>query len=312
MSVDERLGRKLAAAAEIFGLSVEETERLVSRRAVATLPNRLLPLHLPDLDVKAVERISPDMVRIDLKRGRTFFGHRSEQKQYLWHHLFKQAIPKGIDGDAFKLALDIQTRYLNDTPLPPYMPKGGTFIEGGCFTGLKAMNWHDALDGDCRIVAVEIGEANVEIMRMNLGANALTAITPVHAGLWREDGEMEQQYAHTTRRFLEETDRWAGHMKRSEKVQTLSIDTLLDRQEIEVADYMNIQVNGAEVEVLKGFRNLDRIKVLGVAAYYAKDKGGPKNVEIVREMMVARGCRVVSESPAGRITFATPKWKDAA
>jgi FkbM family methyltransferase len=301
----DKLTQKAAVAAEILGYSVEKTQRFLERRALAALPISELPIRLPDLDIDAVERIGTDLIRIDLKRGRTFFGHRSEQKEYLLYHMFRPIIPAVVDGAAYKLALDIQRRYLGPS-LPDYMPKGGIFIEGGCFTGLRAMRWHDALDGDCRIIAVEIGAPNVEIMRMNLEANGITAITPVHAGLWREDGEMEQKHAFTTRRFLEETDRWAGHMKFSEKVETLTIDTLLDRNQIDVADYMNIQVNGAEIEVLKGFKNLHRIKVLGVAAYYSKEEGGPKNVELVRELMVGRGCRVIGESAAGRITFATP------
>lgn len=304
----EKLKRKLDVASEISGSSAEKLRTTIMQRAIAGLPNRALPFGLPDLEVAAVDRVGTDLMRLELKRGRTFFGHRSEGRQYLWHQLMKPVIPKEIDGDAFKLALDVQQRYFGQAPLPAYMPKGGTFIEGGCYTGLKAMAWHDACEGDCRVVAVEIGAPNVEIMRMNIEANGISAIEPVHAGLWRENGEMEQKHAFTTRRFLEQTDRWAGHMKFSEKVETQTIDTLLDRSGIDVADYMNIQVNGAEIEVLKGFRDLDRIKVLGVAAYYSQD--GRKNVDAVRELMVGRGCRVISESRVGRITLVTPKWKD--
>lgn len=302
----EKLEHKLKTAAEIMGVSIEKAEARIRQRAIAGLPNQALALGLPDLDILGVERVSQELMRIDLKRGRTFFGHRSEQKEYLMYHLLKSAIPDTVTGDAFKLALDVQRRYITPS-MPSYMPKGGILIEGGCFTGLRAIGWHDALGGDCRIIAVEIGEPNVEIMRMNIDANKLSdRITPVHAGLWRENGTMEQRHAFTTRRFLEETDRWQGHMKYAETVETLTIDTLLDRNNIDVADYMNIQVNGAEIEVLKGFKNLDRIKVLGVAAYYSK--GDKRNVDAVRELMTGRGCRVMHESSIGRITFATPKW----
>jgi hypothetical protein len=74
----DKLTQKAAVAAEILGYSVEKTQRFLERRALAALPISELPIRLPDLDIDAVERIGTDLIRIDLKRGRTFFGHRSE------------------------------------------------------------------------------------------------------------------------------------------------------------------------------------------------------------------------------------------
>ncbi len=291
--------------AEIF--FKDKTINLLNDYAINALPNKPQPFHLPSLDINTVERIGTDIIKIQLKNGRVFFGHRSEERQYLWYSLFKTIIPKIVDADSLKLALDIQTRYFKKDDMK-YLPKGGTFIEGGCFTGLKAINWHDKLEGDCKIIAVEIGKPNFEIMKMNIEANDIKNIKPVNAGLWSENGYMEQKLSHSTRRFLEKTDQWEKSMKYSEKVETLTIDSLLDQNEVEIADYMNVQVNGAELEVMKGITNLNRIKVFGIASYYSKK--GIRNRDLLKNLLISKGCSLLQEGILGRLTFVTPKWKE--
>lgn len=301
--------KKLPIAGTIFGHGAVKTSIRLFRKSIAILPNRVIPLELPDLHIRSSERIGDNLCRIELESGRTFFGHRSEKKQYVWHQLFESVIPRQIDGDAYKLALDIQMRYFGSKSLSWYFKKGGVYVEGGCYTGLKAMRWYDLLEGDCKIVAVEIGKSNYDIMLMNLESNQMEgAILPVNVGLWREDGIMVQNHSFTTRRFLEKTDRWASHFRNKEETRVVTIDTLLNEKEIEVADYFNVQVNGAEIEVLKGLKHIDRVKVFGVAAYYGK--GSVRNVDIIRDMAKKMGCRILDESPAGRIEFITPRYID--
>lgn len=305
----EKKATKLSVASSIFGCSKERMESVLLSRATSILPNKPIPLGVPDLDIESCERVDDNLCRIELKSGRVFFGHRSEQKHYIWHHLFRDIVPEQISGDAYKLALDIQTRYFGSKSAPWYFPKGGIYVEGGCYTGIKAMRWHDLLGGDCKIIAVEIGRSNFDIMQMNLAANNMNGtIIPVNVGLWREDGWMVQKHNFTTRRFLERTDRWEPHFLNEEEVRVVSIPTLLDEHEIDVVDYFNIQVNGGEIEVLKGLKDFNRVKIFGVAAYYSKD--GIRNVDVVREIALKNGCRIIGESTAGRIEFITPNYID--
>lgn len=305
----EKMQVKRAVAAAAFGQDVKQMDRMLLDRAISILPNKPIPFGLPDLDLVTCERVADNLCRIELKSGRIFYGQRSEQKQYVWHHLLKDIVPSQVSGDAYKLALDIQMRYFGSKTLPWYFPRGGTFVEGGCYTGMKAIRWHDLLEGNCRIIAVEIGRSNYDILKMNLSANGLMdKIVPVHAGLWKEDGTMTHKHNYTTRRFLERTDRWEPHFLNEEEARVVTIRTLLDEQQIETVEYFNIQVNGSEVEVLNGLRDMDRVKVFGVAAYYGKD--GVRNVDVVREMALSRGCRILAESAAGRIEFVTPRFVD--
>lgn len=309
-SLPPKLEAKLAAFAEILGTTLDEAAQDAYARMLAALPNKPERSYLlPNLDIASCERIEDDLIRLELKTGRAYFGQRSEKKQYLLHQLFSRRLPEIVDGDAYKLALDVQRRYYG-IGLPWFLSQGGTCIEGGCYTGIKAIRWCDRSKKPLRVIAVEMGRTNFELLQRNIGANGLTGtIVPVHAGLWRTSGEGVQQHAFTTRRFLETTDRWSGHMRHTEKVRLVTLDHLLDEQHVEVADLVNIQVNGAEIEVLEGFRRtIDRVKVLLIAAYYSRD--GVRNVDVVRAKLEGMGCTTVFETSVGLIAAATPRFKD--
>jgi FkbM family methyltransferase len=302
--------KKLNAASKILGCSPGEAAQVIYNAALAGMPNNPLRAYLlPDLKLKSCERVSEELLRAELANGRVFYGHRSNGKEYLLHQAFQKYLPEIATGDAYKLLLDIQRRYLGGD-LPWYMKKGGVYIEGGCFTGMKAIHWYDSSHKPHRILAVEIGQTNSEILKANIVENGLgDAITPVHAGLWSETGEGVQKHSFSTRRFLEATDRWESSMLNEEAVALLTIDDLLDRHEVDVADFLNIQVNGAEIQVLKGFnRTRDRVKVISVAAYYTQD--GVKNADVVREQLLSFGCHIIHETPIGRITAAMPAFRD--
>ena len=302
--------KKLATLAQILGTSESRAAVELYKRMFAGLPDKPLPAFLlPDMRINACERISEELFRIELRTGRVFFGQRSNEKEYLLHHAFKHYLPEIVTGDAYKLALDIQRRYWTPS-LNWFNSNGGVFVEGGCFTGMKAIRWHDLSPKPVRIIAVEIGKTNAELLAANIRENELGgSITPVHAGLWRESGEGTQKHSFSTRRFLETSDRWKESMQHEEKVRLLSVRDLLDEQGVDVADYFNIQVNGAEIEVMKGaVGSLDRVKVFDVAAYYSQE--GTRNVDVVRELLTQNGCTIIHESKIGRIAAVTPKYRD--
>lgn len=301
---------KISIVARLLGTGHISALREILKAAFTAIPYQPLKSYLlDDLDIAACERVDDDTVAIALKNGRVFLGERSHQREYLYHHLLKDRLPPIVDADSYELAVDIQHRYI-DVALPRYCRAGGTFIEGGCYTGMRAIRWHDLCPKPSRILAVELGKRNFELLKANIERNGLAdSIVPVHAGLWFETGEGVEKYAHAAMHFLQATDEWQPYMRHEQKVPLLSLDDLLDRYDVGLADYVNIQVNGAELHVLRGIkRNLDRIKVLDIASYYSQ--GGRRNADDVRALLLQMGCTILSETAAGRICAVTPKFRD--
>ena len=185
---------KLQAVAAILKCSEAEAATILFDRALAAMPNHLHGSYLlPNLSIRRCDRISDELVQIEIENGRIFTGQRSNKKEYLLHQVFSRRIPETVTGDAYKLALDIERRYFG-THLPWFFVKGGTYIEGGCYTGIKALRWHDSARKPKRILAVEIGRTNFEILRSNISANNLDgAVVPVHVGLWRRIGRRHSE-----------------------------------------------------------------------------------------------------------------------
>ena len=310
MRSSKELGEKLEAFCEVSRLNVKSAEYLLTDRALAALPRRQYDSYLlPRLIDAEGTRVTEELVTIKLPNGRQFWGDRSTGKYYLIHHILRPFLDADIDGDCYKLAYDVQTRYFINQ-LPWYFPdRDGVLIEGGCFTGLKAIGWSDTLPHVKKIVAVEMGSHNSELLKKNIENNGLCErITGVHAGLWSHSGVGEESHDFSTRHFLLETDRWRRHMKVKAEVPLITLDDLIESEELEVVDYINVQVNGAETEVIQGLnKHLHRVKVIDIAAYYSVD--GVPNKELVKEYMLRQGCEVISETPAGRIAFVTPPFK---
>ena len=303
-------GEKLEAFCEISGLNGKSAEYWLTDGALAALPRRINDAYLlPRLIDAEATRVTQELVTIKLPNGRQFWGDRSTRKYYLIHHILSRFLDADIDGDCYKLAYDVQTRYFTNR-LPWYFPdRDGVLIEGGCFTGLKAIGWADTLSHVKKIVAVEMGAHNSELLKKNIESNGLCdRIRDVHAGLWSHSGVGEESHDFSTRHFLLETDRWSRHLKVKEEVPLITLDDLIESEDLEVVDYINIQVNGAETEVIQGLnKHLNRVKVIDIASYYSV-KGVP-NREFVNEYMLRRGCQVINETPAGRIAFVTPPFK---
>ena len=304
------LGEKLEALCDISGLDRKSAEELLANRALAALPRRNYDAYLlPRLVDAESTRVTEESVTVTLPNDRQFWGDRSTGKYYLIHHILKPFLRAKIDGDCYKLAYDVQKRYFIDR-LPWYFPDhDGVLIEGGCFTGLKAIGWADTLPHVKKIVAVEMGSHNAELLKKNIETNGLCErIKGVHAGLWSHSGVGEESHDFSTRHFLLETDRWSRHLKVKQEVPLTTLDDLIESEELEVVDYINIQVNGAETEVIQGLsKHLDRVKVIDIAAYYSVN--GVPNKEVVKEYMLRQGCEVINESPAGRVAFVTPRFK---
>lgn len=303
------LGRKLKHKLNHFiegtGVPRVAAKEVLLRRAIATLPNKNIERFLlPDLEIDFAERLDDDLVAIKLTNGRIFYGQRSEQKQYLIYNFLKPYLPESVDGDCYKLAYDIQDRYCRSSEeLASSLPDKPVMIEGGCFTGIKALNWVDNLNPGL-IVAVEIGKKNYEVLKKNIKENNLEeTVIPVHAGLWKENGIGTQKHNFTTRRFLSATDQWKPHMKHEEQVNLLTIDTLIEQHNLDHVDYLNIQVNGAEREVCQGISlSKDKIKQVSIASYYSDD--GEQLVDEVIQIMESKGFELSGRLPGGRVSFA--------
>jgi FkbM family methyltransferase len=184
---------------------------------------------------------------------------------------------------------------------------GGVVIEGGAYIGYKAVRFAEIVGAAGKVIAIEIGRQNYELMCRNIHANNMTSIiTPVHCGIWKERGRMEAAFEHSNYYHLA-TPEEHEFMTRRESVPTETLDDIIDAHNLNIVDFLNIQTNGAELEAIEGLdRRLDSVKIIRTAAYYTRD--GVPQTDAVMELLQKKGCTILMRAKAGQIIAATRRF----
>ncbi len=121
-----------------------------------------------------------------------------------------------------------------------------TIIDLGANTGLSAV-YFSRIYPDAKIIAVEPESGNFRMMQLNL--HGLRNVEPLHAAIWSHDTRLEIDAVENgvRRQDWAFRSREVGHG--GDKVQALSMATLLTRYEIDTIDILKVDIEGAEVEL---------------------------------------------------------------
>jgi FkbM family methyltransferase len=298
--LNDRLLAKLRRFAEVRSMTPETAFRVVARAGADLIPKTLHPHHCPsELDVAEAWLVDSVTVRLKQPSGRVFYGYPSTPREAGLYYLFRDCVSPALDAVTYGLAMEIVRRYLPLRPREGYPGPGGVMVDVGAYTGLKAMHYADVVGPEGRVVAIEVDRHNYDLLCRNVEANRLP-VTAVHAGVWNARGTARCRGREKQRVTLVPADDLGperGYVAERE-VPTDTLDHILDEQGIDEVDYLNVQVNGAEMQVLEGF-TLERAKVVWVASYYRVE--GKRLTGKVREHLLAHGFGIVEETPQGGI-----------
>ncbi|MDQ3564816.1 MAG: FkbM family methyltransferase [Pseudomonadota bacterium] len=309
LRLNDRQINKIKMLAEVRNESLDATLRRTLSNLVSTIPKRVAPMNvLRTLDYKNI-RTEDGLVRIELSNGRIFYNYPSRTRYVHIYGALRDIVPRGLKPETYQPATDIVKRYGWGAHGRYFPGPGGVVIEGGAFIGLKAIGMAEVVGPSGKVIAIEIGRRNFEVMCRNINANGMEhIITPLHCGIWKEPGQMEAEFEYPNAYHLAKPDEhdWCT---RKETVATTTLDNIIDQQQLETVDYLNLQLNGAEYEGLLGLeRRLNDVKILYVAAYYTRN--GVRQVEAVSNLLKSKGCKLLVVSQLGSITAVTPRFSE--
>ncbi|KPL68839.1 hypothetical protein SZ64_12480 [Erythrobacter sp. SG61-1L] len=181
------------------------------------------------------------------KRGQ---GHGEAEFQV--RHLSHPVIARAGTTDAIAMEYVFGSRsHLPHAPLP----KGAVILDLGANVGYAAADFANSFP-DARVIALELDSANAALARRNLAAYPNVEL--VEAGIWSEDGEMTYGG--------QRADGFA--IGKGEKTaRTISLATLLDERGIAAADYVKMDIEGAEWELFRHPDWLARVNALSVEVH---------------------------------------------
>jgi FkbM family methyltransferase len=305
-------------AAKIYMLAILRSESFQDayRHTVSNLldqvPARIIERNiLSKIDFKSVG-MENGFTKITLSNGRVFHGHPSRVKHISLFYTFRDLVPKGFTPETYAAGVDAVSRYVHGGEYRFFPGPGGVVIEGGAYVGYKAVRMAEIVGAGGapgKVIAIEIGRRNFDLMRKNVEANGLShVITPMHCGIWRETGEMAADFEYANAYHLAAPDEH-GFCTRKEMVPTRTLDDIIDENRLGIVDFLNLQLNGSEYEGLLGLRRrFDNVKIIRVAAYYTRD--GASQSKAILRLLHERGCKILGIGTQGNVVAATPRFAD--
>lgn len=324
VSLNPKLIERLEAFAVIRGQDARQSLAQLSQNIVRSRPTqltsgelsqltmdmvKLLPTSPPpkalacaDLEIEEATLVD-DTPFIKLQMGRVFYGLPCEPHHRALYTFLADLLPNQITPETYHLANEIQGRYfsVNYRGMPG---SGGVIVEAGAYIGFKAIAFADIVGPTGKVIAIEMIPENAKLMERNVRANGLeNVITTVSSGLWNEPGEFTATFKNYQQNSLVELD--DRKYKNQMTVKTDTLDNIFDRTNVKTIDFLNMQINGAELEALQGLkRRINDVKLLRIASYYKRQ--GQPTVDVCRKILEELGCVVLNQSPAGSI-YASPK-----
>ena len=86
----------------------------------------------------------------------------------------------------------------------------------------------------------------------------------------------------------------------NDTINAKSLDTIIDDFGLEAVDFLNLQLNGAEIEAIEGLqRNFHRVRYINIVSRHHRE--GTLVVNQARKMLEDRGCEIVVDCRTARL-----------
>lgn len=132
------------------------------------------------------------------------------------------------------------------------LPEGGTFVDLGANEGYFSVLAGRRVGPAGRVVAIEPQRHLRPVIERNLAANAVTNVALVQAAVSDRGGEVDLFIAPDTNTGATGLSRATRYGGATDRVEALTLGALFDREQVQVADLLKIDIEGFEYEAVLG------------------------------------------------------------
>jgi len=247
-----------------------------------TITKRLFSLPISDAGVS-----EEGIPFVKLENGLIFYGYTPKRiEKYIYKYFLNKKIKATLPEITIAVALDILRRYIGPESDPVKhgkyydLRKGSTIVECGAYIGYYAMRAAEIVGKHGRVVAIEPVKENLRLLSMNVEKNSFQNITIVPKGVWKEKTVQNILMIEKQRASL--ISEVIGPCNNSIEIECDTIDNILQSLDlIDQIDFIRIQINGAEIEALRGMvHTLNYSPKLLIAASHLRD-GRPSYEKVI-------------------------------
>ena len=139
-----------------------------------------------------------------------------------------------------------------------------TVLDIGAHIGLYTLRAARAVGPNGKVIAVECDPSNFNILKRNISLNRLNNVILVDCALSDTDGYMNVYLSWDPLLTTTDVKRYKPRrIRRCASIRSMTVDTLLEQLGIHKIDWMKVDVEGAEMRVLRGaVRTIEKSKDL--------------------------------------------------
>jgi len=170
---------------------------------------------------------------------------------------------------------------------------GETVIDIGANIGIFTVKAAKAVGETGKIVAIEPEESNLKLLKRNIEANNLNNVVIIPKGIWSEKTRLEFKLSsYTGEHSLYEIN---NTYQTTIEIETDTLDNILNELGIKKVDFIKMDIEGAEVEAIKGMNETLAKANLKIAGEH-HIVNGKSTYDIIAKELGAKGFKVNKES----------------
>jgi FkbM family methyltransferase len=147
--------------------------------------------------------------------------------------------------------------------------RGKVVVDAGARIGTFAAKVSAPIGNEGRIIAIEPEPRNYACLRKNIEANRLNNVIAVQKMLWDRAQRLDLYLSSNAAAHSAYCDEFYGSTGESIRVEAESLDRILEELEVGSVDFIKMDIEGSEIEALKGAkRTLASDVQLAIAAYH--------------------------------------------
>lgn len=245
---------------------------------------------LRDANILSTE-IVDGLAKVHLENNKVFYSpitHASLRKE--WKYV-ADTIPGSVSEDTYLAAIDVVQRYLTDYAWPPgnlLSSNSCNIVELGAYLGHKTIRFAEeyALGGG-GVLAVEMMPGNCEILKRTIRENNLSSVVDVKCvGVWNSSDSVEIYSKGRQRNSIVPISSLSSGEKYCIKAEPLNY--ILSQWGRKQIDLVFVSVNGAEVEILRGFdQNQANVRAFFIVSPY--ERNGYKCSDLCKAILSEKG-----------------------
>ncbi len=246
--------------------------------------------------VDLVDRIdypADGSIVVTLKNGLKFCGPPDQITRRVFTYADRSRL--GEIGDAGRWSTFLQIlaeEFVGDIYGSTDLREGDVVVDVGAHTGAFTVRAALAVGHDGTVVALEPCNENFSLLQSNVRVNGLTNVVTVRRGVWSKNTRLTLRLSTVSGAHTFEGRRTdAVYTGRTEDVHVDTLDNILRDLAVSRVKFIKMDIEGAEVEALKGMVEVLRASDtrLAIAAYHRID-GVPTHIRI-REQLRQLGYR---------------------